>query len=58
MASASPSASCSSVEVVGASPLGQASLARGSGSTMSASLPSVLCGTEVMAMSGTAKRRE
>ena len=53
MASASPNANCNNVEVVGARPFGQASRACGNGSTMSASLPNVLDGTEVMAMSGT-----
>ena len=54
----SPMASCMVVEVVGARPCGQASLTRGSSSTTSACLPSADCAREVMATSGTLKRRE
>ena len=46
------------VEVVGASPCGQASLACGRASTRSALVPSVLSGFDVTAISGTANRRE
>ncbi len=58
MARQSPSASCMTVLVVGASPLGQASFVCGSASTTSAAPASVLSALEVTAMSGTAKRRE
>ena len=51
-------ASCMVVEVVGASPCGQASLARGSSSTTSDCLASAESAREVMAISGTLKRRE
>ena len=51
-------ASHEGVEVVGASPCGQASLARGNSSTTSDCLASVESGREVMAISGTLKRRE
>ena len=58
MARQSPSASCIMVEVVGASPCGQASLLWGIASTTSAALASVLSAFEVMAISGTANLRE
>src|SRR6188768_2310473 len=58
MARQSPSASCMTVEVVGASPCGQASLVCGSATTRSALVPRVLSALEVTAISGTAKRRE
>ena len=58
MASASPSASWISVEVVGARPCGQASSTRGMISATSAERASVESAREVMAMSGTRKRRE
>src|SRR5215467_14241882 len=57
-ASASPSAACISVEVVGARLCGQASLACGTASTTSAARPSVLSPTAVTAMSPMRKRRE
>ena len=55
-ASASPSASITVVEVVGASPMGQASGASGSSSTTSAACARVLCRLAVMAISPTVKR--
>ena len=58
IASASPSASCISDEVVGARLCGQASRAAGSTSTISAALPSVLSALTVTAMSAMRKRRE
>ena len=58
MARQSPRASCITVEVVGASPCGQASGACGSASTISAAWPSAIAASAVIAISGTAKRRE
>ena len=58
IASASPSASCISVEVVGARLCGQASRACGIARTTSAARPSVLSVTAVMAISPMRKRRE
>ena len=55
MARLSPSASCIVVDVVGARPCGQASLARGSSNTTSACWPRAESACEVMAISGTAK---
>ena len=45
------------IEVVGASPSGQASVSRGRARTTSAAAPSALSCLEVNAMSGTEKRR-
>ena len=56
IASASPSASCISVEVVGARPCGQASSARGRMRATSAPRASVLSAAAVMAISGRRKR--
>ena len=58
IASASPSACCINVDVVGARLSGQASRAGGKASTTSAALPSVLSATAVMATSPRRKRRE
>ena len=58
IASASPSAACIRVEVVGARLCGQASRACGIASTTSAARPSVLSVTAVTAMSPMRKRRE
>ena len=58
IASASPSACCISVEVVGARLCGQASRACGSDSTMSAAAASALSRLEVIAISPILKRRE
>ncbi len=58
MASASPSAIMTVVEVVGASPIGQASGDGGSSSTTSAAPASVERAPEVTATSGMPKRRE
>ena len=58
IASASPSASCTSDEVVGASPCGQASSILGRISATSAARASVESPREVTAMSGRRKRRE
>ena len=55
-ASASPSASCRVVEVVGAFSASAASGASGMASTMSAARPSALSATTVMAISGIWKR--
>ena len=58
MASASPSASCISAEVVGARLCGQASRACGNVSTTSAVLASVESGLAVIAIRPMRKRRE
>jgi hypothetical protein len=58
IASASPSACCIKVEVVGARLCGQASRACGKASTTSAACPSVESANAVSAMSPMRKRRE